>query len=189
MKKFSKIKENKVKNKGKIIFDTEYTQIIEFENWNLIQEKDIAICIPYLIEENKFIIRYEYIPTYKYATGEEYHITVLSGSIEKDETPKNAIIREISEEAGIKIKNENILEEYKPLFISKGNVNKYHIFIAPLSKNDYEEVYPTGDGSTEEEKSKSVKISINNIDNLKTCDLITDYALLKLKDYLNLGKI
>ena len=47
---------------------------------------------------------------------------------------------------------------------------------------------PTGDCSEVEKLSKSVKISAKYIDSIKTSDLITDYLLLKLKEYMNLQK-
>jgi len=133
------------------------------------------------------ILRYEYIPTFKYVDGQEFHATVLSGGIETGETPKMALLRELEEEAGIVLREDfTIEEEFNPLYISKGHTNKYHPFILPLNERDYHEVIPKGDGSEEEIISKSVKVDIKFINSVNSSDLITDYMLMKLKEYLNL---
>ena len=42
-----------------------------------------------------------------------------------------------------------------------------------------------GDGSNAEKMSKSVKVDVKYIKSLNPSDLITDYMLLKLKEYIN----
>ena len=98
-----------------------------------------------------------------------------------------ALLRELEEEAGIVLRPDFILEgEHKPLFISKGHTNRYFTFILPLNERDYSEVIARGDGSVEEAKSKSVKVDLKFINSVNSSDLITDYMLVKLKEYLNL---
>lgn len=187
MEKFSKLKSKDEfgGKKDKIIYNDDYFKIIEYEDWHIIQERDAVVCIPYLIESNQFIIRYEYIPTFKYVDGQDYHITVISGSVEDGETTERALVRELEEEAGIVLREDYQLEEMKPLFISKAHTNKYRPFIIPLNEGDYHEVIAKGDGSKAEELSKSVKVDAKYIDSMNTSDLITDYMLLKLKEYLS----
>lgn len=187
MDKFSNLGKKKKKKKDNILFDNKYIKLIDYEGWSIVEEKDLVVCIPYLIESNQFIIRYEYIPTYKYREGQEYHITVLSGGIEEGESTEEAIYRELEEEAGIVIKEGYVLDELKPLFINKGHTNKYYGYIVPLNERDYDEVVALGDGSKAESKSKSVKVDAKFIDSLNTSDLITDYMILKLKEYLNIS--
>jgi 8-oxo-dGTP pyrophosphatase MutT (NUDIX family) len=188
MEKFSKLrpKDEFKEPKDKVLYDTEHFKIIEYEDWNIIKEKDAVVCIPYLIETNQFIIRYEYIPPFKYADGQDYHITIISGGIEKGETPQKALIRELEEEAGIVLREDYQIEDMKPLFINKAHTNKYHPFILPLNERDYHEVVARGDGSKAEELSKSVKVDIKYLSSIEASDLITDYMLTKLKEYLNL---
>ncbi len=188
MEKFSKLKpkDEFADSKDKVLYDGEHYSIVEYEDWSIILEKDAVVCIPYLIETNQFIIRHEYIPPFKYADGQEYHITVLSGGIERGETVEKALVRELEEEAGIVLREDyQIDDDLKPLFISKSNTNKYHPFILPLNEKDYHEVVAKGDGSKAESLSKSVKVDAKYIDSLNVSDLITDYMLLKLKEYLN----
>ena len=61
---------------------------------------------------------------------------------------------------------------------SKNNIYEYSLKVI-VGKNGLTEV---------EKKSKSVRVSAKFIDSVKTSDLITDYLLLKLKEYMNLQK-
>jgi 8-oxo-dGTP pyrophosphatase MutT (NUDIX family) len=187
MNKFSKIQKGikEKEPKHNVLYNNNYLKIIEYEDWSILQEKNVCVGIIYFIEQNKFLLRYEYIPTFKYVEGTEYYLTILSGGIEEGETPKDAFLREIEEEAGIIIDGNYSLEELKPLFINKGHTNKYFPFILTLTDNSFSENIPKGDGSIAEEKSKCVVLDVNKLDYIETSDLITDYMLLKFKEYLN----
>ena len=189
MEKFSKLRPKNDFNEPDedIVYQDDKLKIVKFEDWSIIKEKDCIVCIPYLIESNQMVLRYEYIPTFKYIDGQEYHATLVCGGIETGETPKMALLRELEEEAGIVLREDfTIEEELKPLFISKGHTNKYYPFILPLNERDYHETIARGDGSEEEAKSKSVKVDVKYINSVNSSDLITDYMLMKLKEYLNL---
>jgi len=187
MQVFSKIKPKTEfePNDKDIKFENDHLSIVEYEGWSIVNEPDMAVCIIYLIEQNKFILRYEYIPTFKYSEGQEYHMTVLSGTIEKGESPTKTLLREIEEEAGIVISPDVTIEFMKPLFCSKGNTAKYHPAIITLTESDYHEVIPEGDGSESEDKSKTAKLEVRYLNAVNTSDLITEYLLDKFKDYIN----
>ncbi len=87
MEKFSKIKpRDEFKEKDdKILYENDYVKLIEFEDWAIMKEKDFVVCIAYLIETNQFILRHEYVPSYKYVDNDDYYLTILSGGIRQGE--------------------------------------------------------------------------------------------------------
>lgn len=186
MDKFSKLKpkDEFVEDKEKVLYKDEHFNVVQFEDWSILKERDCVVCIPFLIETNQIILRYEYIPTFKYVDGQEYHVTVVCGGIENGETPEKAIRRELEEEAGIVLREDFQLEDMRPLFVNKAVANKYYPYLIPLTERDYHEVVAKGDGSKIEEMSKSVKVDVKFIDSLNPSDLITDYMLMKVKEYL-----
>lgn len=189
MEKFTKLKPKTefTEDKDDILFSNKYMKVINYEDWTIIKESDFVVCIPYLIDSNQIILRHEYIPTFKYVDGQDFHVTVLSGGIEQGETPDRAILRELEEEAGLVVSPEYKIEFMKPLFISKGNASKYHPCIIQLTEREYHEVVAKGDGSEAEKKSQSVKVDVKYLNSINSSDLITDYMILKLKDYLNMS--
>lgn len=189
MEKFTKLKPKTefTEDKDDILFSNKYMKVINYEDWTIIKESDFVVCIPYLIDSNQIILRHEYIPTFKYVDGQDFHVTVLSGGIEQGETPDRAILRELEEEAGLVVSPEYKIEFMKPLFISKENASKYYPCIIQLTEREYHEVIAKGDGSEAEKKSQSVKIDIKYLNSINSSDLITDYMILKLKDYLNMS--
>ena len=186
--KFSKLKPKDEFKEGKedVLFSDKFIKVIKYEDWSIVKERDLVVCIPYLIDSNQIILRHEYVPTFKYVDGQEYHATLICGGIETGETTEKALLRELEEEAGIVLREDFKLDAMKPLFVSKGCVDKYHPYILTLTERDFHEIVAKGDGTKVEKMSKSVKVDVKYIGSINTSDLITDYMLLKLKEYLNL---
>lgn len=194
MEKFSKLGKNtkEDKNAPKIKYDG-YLKVIEYKDYEFVDEKDMVIVLPYLKDESALVLRHEYVPTYQYhyRNSNDYKsitnfLTVLSGSVEKGETLKNTVRRELYEESGIILSTMYDFDIEKSLFVSKGNSGQYHICILELGYNDYKVTTPPTDGSKSEQLSKTVTISLGDLDELRTHDLITEYILTKFKlDYLS----
>ena len=188
MDKFSKLdrKKEPSKEEDKVLFQNDFMKVLDYEDYTVVSEKDGVICIPYLIESNQIVVREEYIPSYKYATGQEYHLALIGGGIEMGETPEEALLRELQEEGGIVLRDNFKIEFDKPLFIGKYSSTRYFPCILTLTENDYHEVVIKGDGTKFEDMSKTGKIDVKYINSLNSSDVITELMLEKLKRHLNL---
>ena len=188
MEKFSKMRPKSEfdEPKDKELYSKGPLKLVEYEDWTILKSKDCIICIPILVETNQIVMRYEYIPTFKYVDGQEYHATIVAGGIEPGEDPKAALLRELEEEAGIVLRDDYEIELEKPFFLTKGSTNRAYAFILPLNERDYHEVVAKGDGSVAESKSKAVKVDIKYIDSINVSDMATAYMLMKAKEYLNM---
>lgn len=187
MKKFSNIKpEGDDFKKDEVLFKDGSMKVVKYEEWSIISDKDAVICIPYLIELNKFVIRQEYVPAFKYKEGQQQHLMCVGGGIEMGETPEDALYRELQEEAGIVLRDNFKIEFDKPLFFMKGSSNKFYSCILPLTENDYHEISIKGDGSLLEKMSQTAKVDIKYISSMIASDVVTEMMLLKLKQFANL---
>ena len=186
MEKFSSIRPKEKIQKEEVLYKGEGFRVLQFEEWPIIDKKDFVICIPYLIEEGKFILREEYIPSYKYKDGQQIHLACVGGGIEKDETPEEALIRELQEEAGIVLRSDIKIEFEKPLFISKESTQKFYPCILPLTQRDFDEMTIYGDGSLLEKMSNTAKVDRRYINSMVSSDVLTEFMLMKLKNFLNL---
>ena len=104
MDRFSSLKpKDKFKEKKQnILYKDDHIKLVKYEDWSILDNRDCVMCIPYIIETNEIVLRHEYIPTYKFSDGQEYHITVVAGGIENGETPEVSVLRELEEELGLK---------------------------------------------------------------------------------------
>ncbi len=190
MKPFSKLKpmgQDNSRKKDNVVYSSGGVDVVEYDGWHFINDKDMVVCLIYLIEENKFLLRMEYIPPFKFKDSDDYFLTAIGGSIELGESSETATLREIEEEAGIVIRPDFRIEFMKPLFVSKSNSAKYYPSIITLTERDYHEIKPTGDGSKYEKMSKTVKIDMQYINSVNPSDLITQYLLDKFKEYVNIN--
>ena len=166
----------------------EYLKVVGYKNYEFVSEPHMVVILPYLRDEGFILLRHEYVPTYQYFYKDSIDyktitnfLTVVTGTVEKDESLSNCVRRELYEETGIVLSNLYQIEIDKHLFLSKGNVSQYHICLLELRYNDYKLVNPKSDGSMEEDLSKTIKISLGDLNEIKTHDLITEYMITKFK--------
>ena len=171
-----------------IIYDIQqkYIKIKQVEDWTVLIEDDSICVIPILVNENKILLRTEYIPSYRERDGSDYHLTCISGTVEKFEDYDETIRRELVEEAGIKLNESYKISNITSVFKSKTGSSKFHYCILPLFKNEYTEVIATTDGSRTEALSKTVMVDVQNINRLNISDTITKLLLFEAMTYLNI---
>ena len=126
MQKFTRLKKGEIKedkNDPKVKYDG-YLKVIEYKDYEFVEEKDMVIILPYLRDESSLVLRHEYVPTYQYhyRNNNDYKnvtnfVTVISGSVEKGETLKNTVRRELYEEAGIVLSSMYDIEIDNSLFV------------------------------------------------------------------------
>ena len=171
-----------------IKFKGEYLKVVAYKDYEFVSEPHMVVILPYLRDESMIILRHEYIPTYQYfyKDSQDYNsitnfLTIVTGTVEQGETLENCVRRELYEETGIVLSNMFQVELDKHLFLSKGNVAQYHTCLLELRYNDYKVTQPKSDGSESENKSKAIQISLGDLDEIKTHDLITEYMITKFK--------
>lgn len=187
MELLSKNHKDKKEDTTKVLFDSGYLKVLDINNYHVVQEHDMLICIPYLVEENSILLRYEDIPTYTYIRPEiDKFICVMSETFEKNESPKDVLFRGLKEEFGIILNDKFQPEILTPIFANKANTAQYHICILPIMQYDYEQIIPTTDGSEHEKKSSNIKVNINELNNYIIYDLITRYTIDIFKKHYSL---
>jgi 8-oxo-dGTP pyrophosphatase MutT (NUDIX family) len=194
MDKFSNLNQKNTEETGeKYLLDNKFLKVVEYDDYTFVKESDMVVILPYFKDEGYIYLRSEYIPTYKYRYQNDpvwnkytNFLTIISGTIEKGETPEQTVRRELYEESGIVLSSMYQIIVDKGLFVSKGNTAKYFPCLLELRYNDYRLTQPKTDGSESEKKSKMLKINLGYIDELLVQDTITQLLLNKLKSEYNI---
>jgi 8-oxo-dGTP pyrophosphatase MutT (NUDIX family) len=188
MDKFSKLNLNNEINLEENSGKTGSIKIINYKEWDFVEEKDMVAILPYFVDDGYIYLRLEPVPTYQYGyrndqqyKNMEKFLTVISGKIDDGENPKNTVRRELYEESGVVLNSLVDIELTKPLFLNKGNCAKYYLCLLELRYNDYRQTTPKTDGTKEEKNSKIMKIDVGYLDDIKTHDLMTELILDKLR--------
>ena len=191
MNKFSKVLNGEVKinkEETELKYDGTYLKVVGYNQSEFVKEDDVVVVLPYLVDEASILLRSEYVPTYQYfyKNYNEYkHITnfltVISGTVKTGESLKNTVRRELYEEAGVVLSSMYDFDIEKSMFMTKGNVSRYHVCILELRYNDFKVTTPPTDGTKIEKLSQTLKIGLGDLDELRTHDLITEYMLTKFK--------
>lgn len=164
----------------------EWLKIISIDDKNFIKECDTVACLVYFEDENKILLRREPLKSWNYRRKDEsiYYLSVVTGSIEENETVENCIRRELYEETGIVLNEFYDIDIEGPFFKSKNNTSYYYTSLIILKQNEYKIFKSIGDKSEFEKLSSNVFIDVKYIDDLQIHDLITQYLITKLKQVL-----
>ena len=174
------------------LFNGKYIDIINYQDHEIVSESDTVAILPYFIDDGFILMRHEYNLAYQYKLKDfkNYRNTTnflscVTGTVENNESIVQAVRREFYEEAGIVLSEFFPLEIEKKLFKTKNSVSTYYPFLLEIRNNEYKSTSIVGDGTLDEKFSKTIKIDIQDLDDIQTFDLITDYLLLKLKKEYN----
>lgn len=185
MQKFTKYQ--KTKNKlidENIKFKNNNINILEYMDDDIIISNDKIAILPFLKDDGYILLKYEYIPTYQYKYKNTQNLknifnflTIIKSDIKKDENSLKAIRRVLVEDCGLILKENYPINVDNILFKDEKNTSQYHISLLELNYNDFKQ----GPLKKDDEKNKIIKINLNEIEDIKSYDLITDYMFLKLK--------
>lgn len=195
MEKFTKVKKTQkkqIKKDNDFVYDG-YIKVKKADNgWEYVVENDCVVCLVYIKDEGHIIMRKEPVTPWIYKYKNDIQklsgkfLTLISGTIEKGETPQACLRRELYEEAGIVLNEFKQLTLEGPYFQTKANSAQYYTCLLELNYNDYKMVAAPGDGSETEKISETVSISLGNIDDIKINDMISKYLISKLKNNYNI---
>ncbi len=129
--------------------------------YEAVDEKDIVLVLP--IINNKLGIRLETCPPYqiKDHTGESKYYTIISGKIEGGEDYKQSAFRELKEEAGVELKDSNIIVVFKDLPLCKSTDMRATCVVITSDSYDYEK--SRGDGTKYEKESQTTWVSYDEL--------------------------
>lgn len=184
MDKFSNIKKNEPKREtNEDLFKNDELSIIKFNDKDIIISKDQVVILPLFKDEGFMLLKYEKLPAFKFKykdkskyNDQDFYLTSIKGDYNEEESPTQNVRRILFEKTGVVLNQLFPIEVDKVLFKQENNVGQYHICILVINFNDFKQ---SSVQITEE--NKVVKISLGDIDNIKTYDLVTDYCILKLK--------
>lgn len=187
MEKFTQIKDTPIVPEDEVLFNGKHLDIIKYKDTEILQSHDQVVFIPYFRDEATFLMRLEYTPAYMYKNRENIalrkitnYLTVFTGTIEKGETPEQAIRRELYEEGGVVLNNLFQFDIEGPYFIDKYMVNQMYICLIELPVNTYRQIKPPTDHSDKEKLSKCIRVSIGDIHQIVNNDLISKYLVDKI---------
>ncbi len=179
--------EEKIDKGVETVYDG-YLKVKSNNGYEYVSESDCAIGLIHFVESNEVLFRLEPVPPFQDRENKkDKSLTILSGTIEKDEKHFDCLVREMVEEAGIVLNTSfDMLEDLGSFYFNKGNNAKVHLFYVPLYINDYRTVKIKGDGSDIEKNSENIVIEVQHLNDLVPSDLITALCIEKLKNKLKL---
>lgn len=169
------------------LYKSEWINVIDIHGWAAVEEAEAVVCIPYLKETGRILLRYEEIPPFKLKNPNiEKYVTIMSETMKDGEEPIDTLRRGLKEEFGIELNQSVQPEILTPIFCNKGTTKRYHICILPLMSYEFNQEEPTTDGSDAEKKAQNVALQLSEVDKVIIYDLITRYCIELFKTHYSL---
>jgi len=156
----------------KVLHEGKYVSLVDLSvGYETLKEKDIVISFVKKVSqfgETLYAVRYENCPPY---SEDENYYTIISGKIDEGETPMDACIRELVEEAGVKILNKDIVNpSFEKIPVCKSTMMRTNLYIITLNEDrkdlDWEETEATGDGTEFEGNSETQWLTMDELINI-----------------------
>ena len=140
---------------------------------------DVVFALCFSTEEKKFYLIKQFRPFY-FVRKKKYKYEIVGGLVDKGETIKSAIKREIKEEIGVKTLRLKKLTTYCPVpGYSDEIVHVYYAEVEKIKKNNLYNKY-------ENEEIKIFKLSLNQLKKInKSKDIQNVLTKLSIYEYLN----
>lgn len=189
MDKFSNLKiEKEEPKKDTSKFKNDDFSVIDYNDNDIILSKDELVILPYLKDDGFILMKYQKIPAFNYKykdigtyNNTEYFLSCIKGVINEEENGVQNLRRILHEETGLVLSTNVSIEIDKIVFKNDITVGQYHFCLLNLSYSDYKQVsLKTNDDN------RVIKVSLGDLDEIKSYDLVTDYMILKFKYEINI---
>jgi ADP-ribose pyrophosphatase YjhB (NUDIX family) len=185
MDKFSSLKmEKDVVPQDTSKFKNDDFSVIGYDESDIILSKDEMIILPYLRDDGFILMKYQKTPAFNYKYKEvssyqntEHFLACIKGFVNEKENEIQNVRRILHDETGLVLSTNSSIEVDKILFKNDVNVGQYHFCLLNLSYNDYKQTSL----KTNDFENRVIKISLGDLDEIKSYDLITDYMIMKIK--------
>jgi ADP-ribose pyrophosphatase YjhB (NUDIX family) len=148
----------------KTLFQGEFVQIASPSDhpYEMQVERDMVHALIFQRSTNTFFIRKELVPPYAHKDPQEREFwhTVLSGGIEAGESPLQAVVREIREEAGIDILKTSLIEARQLFHGPFNKATTARVWVFYFEADEFARCEAVGDGTEYEEKARTISVSL-----------------------------
>lgn len=189
MDKFSSLKmtkDDEKENSSKYINDN--FSVIEYDGSDIILSKDELVILPYLRDDGFILMKYDKIPAFSYKykdmgtyRSNNFFLGCIKGLIDEKDHDVQNVRTILHKETGLVLSTSVSIEVDKVLFKNDTNVGQYRFCILNLSYSDYKQT-----SLKMNDDNKVIKISLGDLDEIRSYDLITDYMILKFKQEINI---
>lgn len=194
MEKFSNLKKQNEEDaqqpkKDDSKFKNNDFEVIEYDESDIIISKNELIVLPYLKDDGFILMKYEKVPAFSYKykdagnklAGYQFFLSCIRSVMDDKENDVQNVRRALYEETGLVLSTNVAIEIDKILFKNNINVGQYYFCQLNLSYSDYKQTSLKTDN-----ENRVIKVSLGDLDEIKSYDLITDYMILRFKYDVNI---